>query len=929
MTQNTTENLPLGLTDAQVLHSRESHGENRPHKRKRKSLLASFLENFGDPMIKVLLIALAINVIFLFNKSDWFESLGIAVAILLATVVSTLSEYGSESSFEKLQEEASRLSCRVKRATGIALIPIEQVVVGDIVLLQAGDRIPADGVIIRGNVDVDQSALNGESKEAKKSPADKGDSSFEEGDGTERRGECFSSNSKRDLLDHTKLFSGTIVCAGEGVMSVTEVGEDTFYGSMAREIQEDTRESPLKVRLSEFAGTIGKFGYLAASLVAIVYLFNVVVLDNQFNTALILSTLSSPEVMLGHALKAATIAVTIIVMAVPEGLPMMITVVLSSNMKQMLKDNVLVRKLVGIETAGSLNILFTDKTGTITRGKLDVTHFISGAGRIWTRNEIITSDMRLKGVLRDSVRYNCSAVFAGVDTDRPKRRDHLLNDANNAITGDSLRAIGGNATDRAALEFTAQLGDSGSKIKRGEVVPFSSENKFMATAVSGSRNVIFIKGATEKILPLCTSCYDEFGKIVPLTNKTKINNILKEFANQAVRIIAVAESDNGATPLKPERCALRLVGFLGIRDEVRIEAVEAVRQVQAAGVQTVMITGDARLTALAIAKEAGIVKKGSDIVMTSEEINALTDEQLSDLLPNLRVVARALPSDKSRLVRIAQAKNLVVGMTGDGVNDAPALKRADVGFSMGSGTEVAKEASDIVILDDNFMSISKAICYGRTIFKSIRKFIIYQVSISMGAVGISLVGPFIGVDSPVTVIQMLWINIVMDTLAGLAFSGEKARAKYMSEPPKPRDEPIVNRYMQSQIAVCGVYIALICFVFLKAPIFQNTFLAHGSIYMMTAFFALFMFMAIFTSFNARTHEINPLDRLATNRSFVWIMSLVTVIQIIIVYRGGTLFRTMGLRTDDMLLIVALAFTIIPVDMLRKHIFSMSGEVAGT
>lgn len=879
----------FGLTEEEVRQNRSNYGENRLSKQKRKGFFMSFLESFGDPMIKVLLIALAINIIFLFKNANWFESVGIAAAILLATLVSTISEYGSESAFERLQEEVSKVNCRVRRAKGLVEIPMTEIVVGDIVLLQAGDRIPADGIILDGALEVDQSSLNGESKEARKFPR-----------------ELMKDPSKAvgDFINPALLFSGTIVCAGEGLMRVTEVGDNTFYGQIGAELQEETRESPLKLRLGELAGAIGKFGYVAAVFSALAYLFNVIVLDNMFNTTLMLYTLTSPSIMFAHILKAATLAVTVIVMAVPEGLPMMITVVLSANMKRMLRDNVLVRKLVGIETAGSLNILFTDKTGTLTQGKLDVTQYISGSGRSWTKKEIQAKQMKLREILYDSIYYN------------------------NAASMDNGVAIGGNATDRATLEFVSKFRTDRKKLEKTNVIPFSSDTKFMATTVSGDREMTFIKGAPEKILPFCTEYYDEAGAAYPFKNRRKIDEILVRLAEQAVRIIAIAVSDS-APPKNGTFGSLKFVGLLGIRDEIRPDAIEGVRQVQSAGIQTVMITGDSYITALAIARDVGLINEKSDLIITSDELNDLSDEELTAILPNLRVVARALPSDKSRLVRIAQAQNLVVGMTGDGVNDAPALKQADIGFSMGSGTEVAKEAGDIVILDDDFMSISKAVCYGRTVFKSIRKFIIYQMSICMCAVGVTVIGPLIGVDFPITVIQMLWINMVMDTLAGLAFSGEIARRKYMQEPPKQRNEPIVNKYMKWQIAVNSVYTTLLCLFFLKSPTLQNMFSARDNVYKMTAFFALFMFMAIFTSFCARTHQINLFDYLAANKPFLWIMGLVTTIQVLLIYYGGTVFRTVRLDVNDIILVVILAFTIIPVDMLRKYLLGKNPEFSGT
>ena len=353
---------PQGLTENEVRISRGKHGENRISKKRRKGFFLSLLESFGDPMIKVLLAALAINIIFLSRNANWFESAGIALAILLATLVSTISEYGSESAFERLQEEAARIHCRVQRSDGLKEVPIEEIVVGDLILLQAGDRIPADGRMVQGEIEVDQSILNGESNEVKKFPTPLADD-IATNDG---------------FLSPGSLFSGTIVCSGEGLMQVSHVGDQTFYGHIGAEIQEETRESPLRYRLKALASTIGKYGYFAAIISALVFLFNNIFIDNNFDPVLIQKTITSWETIFPLLVQACTLGVTVVVMAVPEGLPMMITVVLSANMTRMLKDNVLVRKLIGIETAGSLNILFTDKTGTLTGGRLNVAQFVNG-----------------------------------------------------------------------------------------------------------------------------------------------------------------------------------------------------------------------------------------------------------------------------------------------------------------------------------------------------------------------------------------------------------------------------------------------------------------------------------------------------------------------------------------------------------------------
>lgn len=871
-----------GLTPAEVEESRRRHGSNQLTHRKRASFWRQFLGNFGDPIIKVLLAALAINVIFLFHHFDWYESAGIAIAIFLATFVSTLSEYGSESAFSKLQEDAARLTCRIRRSEGIVAAPVSDVVVGDLVLLQAGERIPADGILLSGKLQVDQSALNGETREAQKTPGEEG-------------------SDERDLLAANRLFRGSVVCSGEGLMLVRGVGDGTFYGGLAQEIQEETRESPLKVRLAGLARTISRLGYAAAVIVALADLFHSFYMDSGMEWARMAALFAQPSVVFGHVLHALTLGITVVVVAVPEGLPMMITVVLSSNMRRMLKDHVLVRKLVGIETSGSLNILFTDKTGTLTRGKLEVNRFLAGDGRAYRR----AADLRRQKGLWDWVERSC-----------------VLNSESLVSEG---RALGGNATDRALLSYVLPLSDGVREPVSGHI-PFDSARKFSAAGLPG-RGVYLVKGAPEKLLAACTRYVDGNGGIQPLNSLHRLKGEWEAMTREAVRVLALAISE---TPVGEEGgfSRLILIGLVGIRDEIRPEARPSIEQIRGAGIQVVMITGDNKETAAAIARETGLLtpEDGEDAVLTGGELAALSDFQVRRRLPSIRVVARALPTDKSRLVRIAQEMELVAGMTGDGINDAPALKKADVGFAMGSGTEVAKEAGDIVILDDNIASIARAVLYGRTIFKSIRKFIVFQLTMNLCAVGVSIIGPFIGIDTPVTVIQMLWINIIMDTLAGLAFAGEPPLEEYMAEPPKKRDEPVLNRYMLHQILCMGIFTVGLCVAFLKLPVVKTWFrYANDPIYLMTAFFALFIFTGIFNSLNARTHRVNLFAHLFQNLSFVGIMAAVAVIQLLLIYFGGTVFRTAGLELWELRRVMAMALLVIPADMARKLVMRLFGR----
>jgi calcium-translocating P-type ATPase len=485
-------------------------------------------------------------------------------------------------------------------------------------------------------------------------------------------------------------------------------------------------------------------------------------------------------------------------------------------------------------------------------------------------------------------------------------------------------AIGGNATERALLEFAAGEAPGADNVKIVESVAFSSQNKYSAAQIKGEINMTLIKGAPELLLPNCTHYYDEDAVKKPFLYQRGLKELMSDMTLGASRLLAVAVSEE-PLGVRPLTRGLTLVGVVGIKDEPRPQAVRAIRQVQDAGVQVVMITGDNRETAAAIAREVGLLcgAEGAE-VLTSEEMKRLSDSELKDRLPGLRVVSRAVPADKSRLIKIAQSLGLVAGMTGDGINDAPALKKADVGFAMGSGTEVAKEASDIIILDDNFLSIAKAILYGRTIFKSIRKFIIFQLTINLCAVGISIIGPFIGVSSPITVLQMLWVNMVMDTLAGLAFAGEAPLKEYMDEPPKRRDEPIINAYMFNQIVVTGSYVTLLCILFLKLPVFREMYRhgERGDIFM-TAFFAMFIFAGIFNSFNARTSRLKLLANIWRNKGFMAIMLFVTVIQVLIIYCGGSIFRTTGLSFSELQTVLLLSFTVIPVDFVRKILVGTS------
>lgn len=869
-----------GLSDREAEISRKKYGDNRLTKGKKRGFFHQFLANFGDPIIKVLLAALAVNVVFLFQKQDWYETIGIAIAILLATLVSTVSEYGSEAAFEKLQESADSSSCRVVRNGFPCEMRLEDLVVGDIVLLQAGELIPADGILLQGSLRVDQSALNGESTEAVKRPA--------------------NDNSISDPLTATNmLLRGSVVCSGEGVMEVTKTGDATFYGMVARELQSQTRESPLKTRLSTLAKQISKLGFIAAGCVAFSDLFHSIVINNEYSLPQIIAFCSSPTQLFGSLLSAAMLAISVIVVAVPEGLPMMITVVLSANMRRMLRDNVLVRKLVGIETSGNLTLLFTDKTGTLTKGKPQVSTVLDGNGTPFQYKDHYrkTSFWELVTL---SCFYNTNCVLSGKDI------------------------LGGNATEKALLSYVQKRHPINTECRVTKKEAFDSDKKWSGVQIEGNfislpfaskKQLTLIKGAPDKLLPLCDRYVNVDGSLSPL-NVEVLNNKKEQLEEDAMRLILLAVCEEDLCGTLPSK--MIFLALVGLRDELRSDVRRTVREMDKAGIQTVMITGDSRETACAIARNAGLLSYPHNTVLTGPQLANMTDEELKNVLPSLRVVARALPNDKSRLVRIAQQQGQIVGMTGDGINDAAALKLSDVGFAMGTGTAVAKEAGDIVILDNRFSSIGKAVLYGRTIFKSIRKFIVFQLTMNLCAVGVSVIGPFLGINTPVTVMQMLWINIIMDTLAGLAFAGEAPLLEYMDEPPKRQNEPIMNRYMLNQILCTGLFTVGLCVAFLQLPFIKEWFrYAEDSIYLLSAFFTLFVFCGIFNSFNARTTRLNLLSYLGKNVVFIAVMCLIVAVQVALTVFGGPLFRTAALTMKEWWIVIGLSFLVIPFDSIRK------------
>ena len=875
-----------GLSDREVAESRKKYGSNVIPDSEPTTFWAEFKETFGDPMIRILLaIAVLMIVMCAFGYADIYEPIGTIVAILIVAFVSAKTGVASDTKYRQLKDSTKKDQCKVYRNGVITVIDIDDVVVGDKVLLQSGDKVPADGILIYGAIKVDNSALNGEAEECPKVAAE---GEFQLAD--EITGETF--------VDQHSLFRGAVLFDGEGVLDVRKVGLATMMGKMAEEMQDDEPDSPLKVKLANLANMISKFGYIGAIVIAVLYFGYYIMSAGGFAAYF---SIGATEII-KDVVEAVSLAVVIIVCAVPEGLPLMISLVLMQNTSKMLDHNVLVRKAEGIETAGSLNILFSDKTGTITKGRLEVVEFFTGDGITIPLKEL-PQHGKIKGLVDLAIGKNTQSMF----------------DAAGEV-------IGGNATDQALMKFLGA--DTFKKLESSCTVTlaqsFNSANKF-SQAYLGDLKKTFYKGAPERLLSASTKYLSLSGEERTISLDT-INAKIDELANKSMRVLAFGYSNQEMVENQIREDTV-IIGFVGIRDDVRPEAREAIAAVQHAGIQVVMITGDRLETAVAIAKDAGLLKTEDDIALTSGQLNELSDDEVKEIIPRIRVIARALPTDKSRMVRLCQEMNLVVGMTGDGVNDSPALKRADVGFAMGSGTEAAKEAGKIVILDDNFKSIKDAIWYGRTIYHNILKFCKFQLVINVAAVVVSAIAPFFGIEEPLKVTHLLFVNLVMDGLGAIMLGNEPAQERYMTEKPRRRDESIVSKQMMVQIVTMGLWLTALSFVFLKAPFFDQFFATEEQ--KLSAYFVLFIWSALFNGFNVRDDGFAIFKGLDQNTGFMRVFIAIVVIQALIVNAAlvpvqacawiSNMFSCVPFAPVGWLVVGLLAVTMIPVDMIRKAV----------
>ena len=870
------EELMRGLSDSQVNKSKQDFGTNALAKKETESLWSMFIGAFDDIWIKVLCAALVMKIVIsvigvfvpaLAGENDVVEIISIVLAIALATGFSTLSEYRNSSRSEALQEEYNKTYAKVMRNGKLVNILTSEIVKGDTILVQAGDKVPTDGVLFEGHIKVSQAALNGESRDENKTAAD----NLDEAEST-------------DYASANKVFMGSVVTSGEGYMVATFIGDASELGKINKALtddnEEDERKDTSSLKLEVVAAGIGKLGVSAAAIAGVLdVVLNLIRTDEPITVVYVLLLVAEAVMLMA----------SIVIMAVPEGLPMMNSLVQSMNTESMYKKNILVSHKAAFSDSAYMNVLFSDKTGTITQGNLSLVEFITGDGKI---AENIPNQEFIEAITLN----NLAKVSEG-------------------------KPIGSNNMDRALLGYALEHGYDDSKNdpdKVADISGFDSEKK--CATVTLKNGLVYWKGATENIIDKVTHYMLPSGEEKEFTaaDKKAVEDQMLAQAKRTMKLLSVAKIADGKTVLMAVLC---------LRDNVRTDAVETVEILNNAGIQVVMVTGDAEETAVAIAKEAGILKdEQNDVVLTHEELEQMSDEELKKKLPNLRVVSRAKPLDKKRLVSISQQLDNVCGMTGDGVNDAPALKQADIGFAMGDGTAVAQEAGDVVILNNSLTSIKDCVLNSRTMSKSVGKFLIFQLTVNISTLLMNIIAPILGWTEPFSIVQILWINLIMDTLAAMAFGGEPILDRYMNEKPALRKDNILTTYIKSAIGTSSVFITLGSILILENIGGITDFVtpagcADPELYEKTFMFAFFIYSIIFNSLNTRSERFNVFEHIEENKNFIIVMGVIFILQTIIIEIGGQVFSTTTLNAKALFVSMLLAVLIIPVDMVRKAIVS--------
>jgi Ca2+-transporting ATPase len=991
-----------GLSDAEVSDSRARFGANRLTPLPREPIWKKFLEKFDEPIIKILLAASLLKIVvdlfefspltggialasvlavflvsMLARISDWIPSIlfglaglwvavsivlnhpsiegaAVMVAVVLATGVAFLSEYRSDREFEKLNAAKDSVRVKVRRAGSVQTIALEDVVVGDLVLLEMGDEIPADGRVTRANeLQIDQSLMTGESEPVKKSVARDDDNS----DGPDQPG---------------NVFRATQVVDGVGQMLVTNVGDDTMIGQIARrlsgEVEEEVQQgadapgapespeervqrklliskasTPLQEKLTVLARLISKVGYFAAAAIFIALMIRGAFFSEPRE---VFFPANSGEALtvVRHVLSYFVYMVIIIVVAVPEGLPMSVTVSLAIAWRKMSKANSLVRQLVACETVGSATVICSDKTGTLTQNRMTVS-------RVGLGDRLFERDVSGAGT-SPGTPLRWLVINAAVNSTAS------LDEKNGKVV------TIGNTTEGALLSWL-RVGSwfQTAPIQYLELrthhpvlyqIHFSSDRKRMTTVARiGERIVSFVKGAPERLLARCERYLALDGTPRELTPEVR-GEILSQIAataGEAMRTLAFAHAELPASFPEDEESihhrrgeiehGLIYDGFVGIRDPLRDDVKEAVEKCRDAGIEVKMITGDTIETARAIGREVGLLEAPDSVVMTHDEFDSSSDEELLQKLPKLRILARALPGDKYRMVKLLQSQHHVVAMTGDGTNDAPALKKADVGLAMGvSGTEVAKEASKIVLLDDAFSTIVRGVHWGRALYENIQRFIQFQLTINVSALAIVFIGPFLNLKPPFTVLQLLWINVIMDTFAAIALCSEPPRENLMRKAPKRRNENILTRSMVANILITAAFFVVVMIGLLIGMHHHDWFAGEGpksgefplTYRQMTIFFTVYVFFQLWNQLNCRSlsPEESGLYRLLENPQFLLIASLTVIGQILIVTFGGKVFNVEPLGAIDWVVIAAATSSVlIFAEIARRVRLLIAGRRGGS
>lgn len=863
-----------GLKSSEVEVSRTTYGSNKLPEPELKKWYHFAKEALTEPITMILIIiALFQLVLGAMGVMSLSEPVMIIVVLAIVTGIAIKTGLGVQKSAAELRAKTAVRYCDVVRDGSVQTINKDDLVVGDLVLLRTGQEIFADGFIVDGEISVNNAAINGETKECRKIPS--------------ANYKHVKTTSTTAYTDQCSLFSGTVIMSGEGKMIVTDVGVNTVNGDTLVKMQ--TLEPPktaLDIALDHLCDFISKWGTIAAALAFVIMtitgILNAGSLSQYFSGS-ILESIQKVAQNVSNAL-------TIIVAAVPEGLPLIVKLVTKQNVSTMEKFNILAKNTGKIPELAYVNLICTDKTGTLTTGEMTSTVMING-----NCQDIFNKESSLNELIDLNICMNNSAVF----------------DSNGNITG-------GNSIDRAVLDMLSP--EDAQKIQNKAImkkrVPFSSENKFSAVTLNnGANDFTVYKGAPEKLIEKCKFYLDNDGIVTELTEEKRkaLKSHIKGLTEKAMRCIALTISDKTDDDLPDE---MNLLGVIGVVDPVRNEVPEAVKIAHKAGIQVIEITGDCMETAKAVAMEAGIYKPG-DLAVTNDEFEAMSDVKVKEIIPQLRVISRCSPNTKLRLVTLAQEIGMSVAMTGDGVNDAPALKKADVGFGMQDGSDVAKEAADIVLTDNNFASVVKAVELGRTFMHNIMMFLEFQLPINISLLILSMVFPIIsGGSALLAAVQILIVNIIMDSLNSLSFGGEPPKEEYMNEEPIMKGSGLFIRGAKGRIALSSIVFIALFGVITFGPV-GNMFATKLSA--MTARFALLCLMAVFNGFTIRTDSMNLFKGIKNNKLFVYIALGIFTMAVVLCNFVGNLVQTTPMDVKQWIVVLVTAFMVVPVDWIRKAI----------